>query len=136
METIRAPYRITDNRDEMNLDYIVSSLHTTYWAADRPESIIRGSFEASTVLSLLKGEEPAGFARLVGDGYTVCWLCDVFIDPAARGQGLGKFLMDTIMNHPMTQVRLKILLTKDAHGLYERYGFERCEAMTLRAGGY
>lgn len=136
MELSRGKYRITDNRDEMNMDFIISSLHTTYWAEGRPDEIIRNSFGNSTVLSLFKDETQIGFARLVGDAYTFCWLCDVFIVPELQGQGLGKFLMEAVLAHPMTQVRLKLLLTKDAHGLYEQYGFERCEAMSLRSDSY
>lgn len=133
MERVKGEYRISDSPDEMELDYIISSLHTTYWAEGRDEEIIRNSFRHSTVLSLFRGDEPLGFARLVGDGYTFCWLCDIFVDPSVQGQGLGKFLVETVMDHPMTRVRLKMLMTRDAHGLYEQFGFERCEAMSLRS---
>jgi GNAT superfamily N-acetyltransferase len=136
MERFRGEFRITDSKDEMNMGFIISSLHTTYWAEGRQDEIIRNSFGNSTVLSLFNGKDQLGFARLVGDACTFCWLCDVFVDPLVQGEGLGKFLMESVMAHPMTQVRLKLLLTKDAHGLYEQYGFERCEAMSLRSDSY
>ncbi len=136
MERHMDSYRITDVGKELDMDFVIRSLHTSYWAQDRPDDIILRSFESSTVLSLFEGKKQIGFARLVGDGVTFCWVCDVFIDPSVRGRGLGKFLMRTLCEHPMAQVKLKLLITKDAHGLYEQFGFERCEAMSLREAGY
>lgn len=136
MEWERDSLKVTDNQAEMDADFVVASLHSTYWAEDRPDEIIRQSFAASTVLSLFEGDRPLGFARLVGDSWTFCWVCDVFIDPSARGRGLGKFLLDCVCAHPMTQVKLKLLITKDAQRLYERYGFQCCEAMSLRESSY
>ena len=132
MEWKKDNHKVTDDQTFLDIEFITRSLHTTYWAGDRPDEIITRSFAVSTVLSLFKGDRQIGFVRLVGDGYTFCWICDVFIDPSARGKGLGKFLMQCVSEHPMTRVKLKLLITKDAHGLYEQYGFQRCEAMSLR----
>jgi GNAT superfamily N-acetyltransferase len=136
MEWKKESYKISDDQAELDMDFVIASLHTTYWAEDRPDEIISRSFAASTVLSLFKGERQVGFARLVGDGCTFCWVCDVFIDPDLRGRGLGKFLLGCVCEHPLTQVKLKLLITKDAQGLYEQYGFRRCEAMSLRELSY
>ncbi len=69
-------------------------------------------------------DELAGFARVVTDRATFAWLCDVFVVPAHRGNGVSKLLMDAVMAHPdLARVRNFMLATRDAHGLYARYGF-------------
>ncbi len=69
-------------------------------------------------------QELAGYARVVTDKATYAWLCDVFVLPAHRGNGVSKLLMDAVMAHPdLGRVRTFMLATRDAHGLYERYGF-------------
>jgi len=65
-----------------------------------------------------------GFARVITDQATFAYVADVFIIEAYRGNGLAKFLMETIMQHPGLQgLRRWLLATKDAHGLYAKYGF-------------
>ncbi|MDC7235599.1 MAG: GNAT family N-acetyltransferase [Spirochaetales bacterium] len=124
---------ISDDKNLLDYDFIIKGLHTTYWAPGRPEKTIIASFEASTALGVYDNNGQIGFARLVGDGFTFCWICDVYIDPNHRGRGLSKFLMDCVMQHPITQVKLKVLKTKNAHGLYEQYGFTRSEYMEQRS---
>jgi ribosomal protein S18 acetylase RimI-like enzyme len=69
-------------------------------------------------------QELAGYARVVTDKATFAWLCDVFVLPEHRGNGLSKLLMDAVVAHPdLGRVRTFVLATRDAHGLYEKYGF-------------
>ena len=71
-----------------------------------------------------RGAEQVGFARVVTDKATFAYLGDVFILDAHRGQGLSKRLMAMIAAHPDLQgLRRFMLATKDAHGLYEQFGF-------------
>ena len=64
-----------------------------------------------------------GFARVVTDYSTFSWLCDVFTDPKHRGKGVGKQLVEAVVNHEsLRKTGLMILATRDAHGLYSRYG--------------
>lgn len=111
------------------MDFVVPALRSTYWAEERPESLIGTSFENSVVLTVMDGVKPVGFARIVSDFSCFAWICDVYIDPPYRRRGLGKFLMSCVKAHPSTGVRMTVLATKDAHGLYEQYGFERREMM-------
>ncbi|MBB6480391.1 GNAT family N-acetyltransferase [Spirochaeta isovalerica] len=128
----RDGYTITDSRDNIDWLFIIRSLQSTYWAEGRPEELIRKSFDNSVVLSLFHGTDQVGFARIVSDYACFAWLCDVYISPDHRGRGLGKFLMSAVAGHESTQVRMTILATKDAHGLYAKYGFERREMMFLK----
>ena len=86
------------------------------------KELIIKSIENSILLSLFEDNIQIGFARIVGDGATFAWLCDVFVSENYRGKCLGKFLMKCAMEHPSTNVRTNLLGTKDAHGLYEKYG--------------
>jgi GNAT superfamily N-acetyltransferase len=71
------------------------------------------------------GAQQVGFARVVSDFATIAYLADVFVVPAHRGRGLGKWLTQTIVNHPELQGLRRILLaTQDAHGLYAQFGFQ------------
>ena len=120
---------ITDSKDEIDLKFITESLQQTYWAEGRPDELIKKSMDNSVVLSIFKDSQQIGFARIVSDFSCFAWLCDVYINPDFRGNGLGKFLMSCISEHPATNVRMNILATKDAHCLYEQYGYERKEMM-------
>lgn len=65
-----------------------------------------------------------GFARVVTDRATFAWLCDVYVDPEQRGKGISKSLMETIMADTNYATVRWMLGTRDAHKLYEKYGFE------------
>ncbi|WP_374954072.1 GNAT family N-acetyltransferase [Microbacterium sp. MYb72] len=68
--------------------------------------------------------EQVAYARVVTDGVTFAWLCDVFVAPAVRGVGVGKMLMSgVIADLEPLGLRRTLLATADAHGLYEQYGF-------------
>jgi GNAT superfamily N-acetyltransferase len=125
-------YFITDSKDEIDINFIIDSLHKTYWADHRPKEVIIKSIENSILLSLFIDIKQIGFARIVSDNATFAWICDVYIADEYRGKGLGKFLMRCVTEHPSTNVRTNILGTKDAHGLYEKFGFFRNELMLKR----
>lgn len=125
-------YRITTSKDVIDYRFVIASLQSTYWAENRSDEIIRKSFEDALTFSLMFDDRQIGMARIIGDGNTFAWLCDVYIDPEYRGIGLGKWLVECCLEHPAANVRLCILATKDAHGLYDRYGFETKEIMIRR----
>src|ERR1700685_4786878 len=73
----------------------------SYWAAGRPYDVMVRAVENSLVVGLYTAEgEQAGFARFVTDYATFAWLCDVFVDSAHRGHGLGSFLVRTAAGPP------------------------------------
>jgi len=68
----------------------------------------------------------------VTDWATFAWIADVVIDPPYRGRGLGKWLAECAVSHPAIQGTRQLLLTRDAHTLYERFGFQREECLTRK----
>lgn len=120
----RDNYLISTDKALLNLAAIGEMLGASYWAADRPLELTRRSIEHSLVFGVYNGDQQIGFARLVSDYTTFAYLADVIIADRYRGQGLGKWLIESMLSHPEVQgVRRWLLMTKDAHDLYRQFGF-------------
>jgi len=133
MEWTKGPYTVNDDKDRLDLYYIVPALQKSYWAAGRPKEVVEESIANSVCLGLYMEDRQIGFARAVTDKCTFAWVCDVIVHPDYRGVGLGKFLMDCLSAHPeVARCSQHLLRTSDAHGLYEQYGSSVCEAMNRR----
>jgi GNAT superfamily N-acetyltransferase len=108
----------------LDLEVIHGYLRGSYWAAGVPEDVVRRSIENSLCFGFYRGEEQAGFARVVTDRATFAYLADVFVLEEHRGRGIGKWLVEAIISHPDLQgLRRWMLATRDAHELYRRYEF-------------
>lgn len=120
----RGNFLISTDTALLNLEAIGELLGTSYWAPERPIELIRRSIEHSLVFGVYDGEQQIGFARIVTDYAVFAYLCDVMIADSYRGQGLGKWLVDSMLAHPEVQsVRRWLLITRDAQGLYSQFGF-------------
>lgn len=98
----------------------------TYWSPGIPWERFEKACHGSLCFGARTGGQQVGFARVVTDRATFAWLCDVYVAPAARGSGAGKALVAGVIAHPdLLNLRNFVLATGDAHGLYERFGFER-----------
>lgn len=96
----------------------------SYWAKGRSLAAQRKANDASFVCGLYEGRKQAAFARVVTDYVAFAYLCDVFVLEEYRGRGLGKRLMRELMRRrEFRSVRRWTLFTKDAQGLYKRFGF-------------
>jgi len=100
-----------------------------YWSIGLPREIFDRAVDGSLCfVAATEADEVAGFARVVTDRATFAWLCDVFVVPPHRGNGVSKRLLDAVMAHPdLARVRNFMLATRDAHGLYAGYGFAPLE---------
>jgi GNAT superfamily N-acetyltransferase len=120
----RDGYLISTNASMLDLEVVHGYLSRSYWAAGVPEDVVRRSIENSLCFGVYRGEEQAGFARVVTDRATFAYLADVFVLEEHRGQGIGKWLVEVILSHPDLQgLRRWMLATRDAHDLYRRYAF-------------
>jgi len=120
---------ISDDTTRVNLEVVHTLLQQSYWANTRTKATIAQTLEHSLCFAVLKDQQQIGFARVVTDYTTFAWICDVIIDPRFRGQGVGKFLMRCVTEHPAIASTKQLLATKDAHSLYEQFNFIRKECM-------
>jgi GNAT superfamily N-acetyltransferase len=128
---------ISTEPELLDIDFVCSGLNNTYWAKGRKREVVEESIRNSLCFGVYEkaSGRQVGFARVVTDRATFAWICDVFIDEGHRGRGLGKWLMSCVTAHPSVKNSMSILGTRDAHGLYEKYGFFRTEMMKRPSGG-
>ncbi len=124
-EWTRGDYTISTDRARLDLDVIHGFLVRSYWAEGRPRERVARSIEHSLPFGLYHRAGQVGFARVVTDHVVIAYLADVFVLEAHRGKGLGTWLVETVASAPeVGNIRRWILGTRDAHGLYRRFGFE------------
>lgn len=121
-------FRLSQQAENIDRDLVHHWLSDlSYWAKGRPKAVQDAAIDASrnySVHEVASGRQ-VGYARVVTDRVTFAWLCDVFVDPDARGMGVGKLLVDGVLaDLDALGVRRTLLATADAHGLYAQYGFE------------
>lgn len=126
MQWTRDQFVIDDERERLDMPRIMSWLAESYWAGWRPAAEVRQSWDAAAVvLGLYDGVELIGCARTVTDLTRFAYLSDVYLNPAYRGQGLGRWLVQTMLDHPAISNNTRWTLhTNDAHRLYAQLGFE------------
>jgi N-acetylglutamate synthase-like GNAT family acetyltransferase len=125
VESRRGEFVVSTDRARLDLDVIHEFLTNCYWAKGIPRDVVRRSIEHSLCFGVYDGSGvQVGFARVVSDFATVAYLGDVFVLESHRRRGLSKWLMECIMQHAALHgLRRWILLTRDAHGLFEQFGF-------------
>ena len=117
-------YSVTSDSTRIDFDAVYRGLTATYWAKGMPAETLRKAIANSLCFSIFKGDAQVAFGRVITDRATYAYLSDVFVIEAERGNGLSKMMMEAVMAHPDLQgLRRFALLTKDAHTLYERFGF-------------
>jgi GNAT superfamily N-acetyltransferase len=119
-------YNISTDKSKLQVAVIHQYLSVkSYWAKNIPLAVVQKSIDNSFCFGMYYKETQIGFARVVTDHATFAYLADVFILEAHRGKGLSKQLMEFIFSHPDLQgLRRFCLSTRDAHGLYTRFGFK------------
>jgi GNAT superfamily N-acetyltransferase len=116
---------ITTELARIDLDRVHDWLaRKSYWAGAMPRSLFDRAVRGSLCFAAVEGNATLGFARVISDRATFAYVSDVFVDQQRRGIGIAKRLLAAIVAHPQLQdLRLWLLATADAHGLYARHGF-------------
>ena len=119
-------FRIVDGLEQMKLEDIARLLKMTYWADRRSMEQIEKSARNSSCYGVFLPETDrlAGFARVISDYATTYYLCDVVIDPEYRHRGLGTALVSHIESLQVYRGLRGLLITRDAHELYRKFGYE------------
>ena len=122
-------FLFSTDKTKLDVGYIHYFLSKeSYWAKNIPIDIVNKSIEGSLCFGVYKNNKQVGFARVITDYATFGYLADVFIDKEYRGQGVSKELMKFIMEQDVIKkLRRFMLATLDAHGLYEKFGFQKLE---------
>jgi len=119
---------ISTDPARFDLDVIHGYLARSYWAAGIPRETVERSIAGSLCFGAFDGGRQIGFARVVTDRATFAYLADVFVLGEFRGRGVATRLMEAIVAHPELQnLRRWLLVTRDAHPLYEKFGFRPLE---------
>ncbi|HKF23951.1 MAG TPA: GNAT family N-acetyltransferase [Candidatus Angelobacter sp.] len=122
-------FEISTDNTRLDVPAVHAFLTASYWAKGIPLPVVERSVRNSICFGIYRGHEQVGFARVVSDRATFAYLADVYVLPGFRGRGLAKWLMECIMAHPDLQgLRRWSLLTRDAHRLYQAFGFEPLHA--------
>ena len=124
----RGDFVISTDPSRLDRSLVARFLAGSYWAKGIPQEVVDRSIENSLCFGLYHGQKQLGFARVITDFATFAYLADVFVVETSRGEGLGVWLMEVIMAHPSLQnLRRWMLVTRDAHGLYEKFGWRSLE---------
>ena len=124
IELRRENFLLSTDPERLDLAVIHAFLSGSYWAKGIPRELVARSIQNSLCFGVYSDGQQVGFARVISDFATYAYVADVFVLAPFRGQGLGKWIMESILAHPrLEQLRRWNLVTKDAHGLYEQFGF-------------
>lgn len=126
-------FTVSDEKELLTAEGAEYLLRQTYWAQNRPLEAIRKSIEHSLCIGIYNADKAlVAFARCVTDYATIYYLCDVIVDEPYRGRGLGKALVEAVVNHEELKALSSLLITRDAEGLYEKYGYELSNSKLMR----
>lgn len=123
----REQFTINTDKALLDLDTVHAYLHRSYWSPGIPRHVVASAIDNSYCFGLYDDDtgKQIGFARVVTDYTTFAYLADVFVLPAYQGHGLGVWLVACVMQaQPLQGIRTFLLATRDAQGLYGRFGFK------------
>ncbi|HEU0073424.1 MAG TPA: GNAT family N-acetyltransferase [Dehalococcoidia bacterium] len=118
-------YEVSNDATRIDLDRVEALIRQTYWAAQRPRNQIERALSHSVLFGAYRKRDglQVGFCRVVTDFVSFGWVADVIVDESTRGRGIGKGLMQAVIEQPELAGLPLALSTADAQGLYEQFGF-------------
>ena len=125
-------YTVKSGFENMDVQWITKTLQSTYWADDRSDEVIEKSLKNSFCYGVFDGEKQVACCRIITDYATTLYLCDVVVEEHLRKSGVGSIMMEAGVNDPQFSSLRGILGTKDAHGFYEKFGFEKNDKLFMQ----
>jgi GNAT superfamily N-acetyltransferase len=118
-------YLVSDDPALLDVNAMHAYLKRSYWSQDIPVEVVERAVQGSLCIGAYDASgAQVGLARFISDFATFAYVCDVYVLEEHRGHGLSKAMMAMAVNHPKLQgLRRWTLVTLDAHGLYEQFGF-------------
>ena len=118
-------YTLSDDPARLDLEAMHAFLREAYWSRGLPRAVLERAVAGSLCIGAYEARgAQVGFARFVTDYATFCYVCDVYVLDAHRGKGIARAMLDLALAHPRMQgLRRWMLVTRDAHALYEGCGF-------------
>lgn len=121
-------FEISTDPSRIDFPFVHRFLTNSYWAKGVPLELLRRAIRHSLCFGVYEGQRQIGFARAITDRATFAYVADVFLIEPYRGRGLSKWLMECMKAHPdLHGLRRWALVTRDAHGLYQKFGFTQLE---------
>jgi GNAT superfamily N-acetyltransferase len=118
-------YLISDDPARLDVDAIHAFLARSHWATGIPRGVVARAVANSLCLGIYTGKgDQVGLVRVITDYATFAYVCDVYVLEEHRKRGLAKAAMNVYVTHPKLQkLRRQHLVTPDAQGLYQQFGF-------------
>src|SRR4051794_35210907 len=91
---------ISTDATRVQLDTVYPWLRDSYWSTDIRRDVVERAFANSLVAGAYRGTVQIGVARAVTDQSTFAWLCDVFVEPSARGHGVATAMVRALLADP------------------------------------
>lgn len=129
----KAGFLISSEKDQLDIDALHAMLSRSHWAKGRSREAIEKTIANSLCFSLTKANEQVGFARVITDGVAYAVILDMIIREDFRGQGLGKWLVQCIGEHPEIVPLRQVLWTSAAHDFYQKGGFQEMSKLKFMA---
>jgi GNAT superfamily N-acetyltransferase len=134
---VPADLEISTDNARLDVDLIHDFLNTIYWAEGRSRALVERTIANSLCFGAYADGRQIAFGRVITDRAVFGYLADIFVIPEFRGRGIGKALVRAMVQHPdIAGLKVVLLRTRDAHGLYRQFGFDELHAADEMMGRY
>jgi len=121
---VSAEFEISTDPSRIDVGLVHDFLSHSYWAQGRTRAVVERSINNSLCFGVYRSTQQVAFARVITDRAVFAYLADVFVVPEFRRRGISKALVRAILDYPELEgLRVILLKTRDAHGLYSQFGF-------------
>ncbi len=115
---------ISTDKNKLDVPFVHHFLKDIYWSAPRTLAEVQIAIDNSFCFGIYLDEKQIGFARVITDYVVFAYVMDVFIAEEHRGKGYSSALIEAMMSETeLKGIKIWRLATKDAHFLYEKFGF-------------